>query len=45
MSTITSRLNFLRKSIARSTTAATASGFSPLTWKMGTCSIFAMSVQ
>ena len=44
MSITTSRWNSSRKSIARRTTCATASGSSPLTWKIGICSIFATSV-
>ena len=44
MSMMTSRLNSARKSIARRTTRATASGSSPFTWKIGMGSIFATSV-
>src|SRR5436309_814098 len=38
------RLKVRRKSIASRTTCATASGSSPLTWKIGIWSIFATSL-
>jgi hypothetical protein len=44
MSITTSRWNSRRKSIAKRTTWATASGSSPFTWKIGICSILATSV-
>jgi len=45
MSTTTSFLNSLRNSMASCITKATASGSSPLTWKMGASAILKMSVQ
>ncbi len=41
----TSRPKVSRKSSASSATRTTASGSSPLTWKIGTSIIFATSVQ
>ena len=45
MSITTSLWNFLRKSSASCVTNSTASGSSPLTWKIGASTIFATSVQ
>ena len=44
MSMTTSFLNAWRNAIASRMTRIAASGSSPLTWKIGACTVFAMSV-